>query len=238
MDKAFRVWLLKGRTADRRGRRTSGGPRASPASVTGASAQGGAAGEGGGRKEEDGFGQSRPGPAPLSRPPPRAPRPRGRPRPPERVPGAQLFPERPPPPATGPGRGRGTRGPQGWGRRGPDPGRAGEVTGRDEDEDGVRAERSAALTVLLPRAARAVSTGGRGRRGDGAAASGATPRSRARGVGAAAPQHPRPPAYCPRVSARSRRPASRRLRPRRRKWRPGVPPPARAPPRPTMPRAP
>lgn len=51
----------------------------------------------------------------------------------------------------------------------------------------------AALTVLLPRAARAVSTGGRGRvrRGDRAAASGVTPRSRARGAGAAAPQHPR-----------------------------------------------
>lgn len=225
--------------ADRRGQRASGVPRASPASVTGASAQGGAAGEGGGRKEEDGFGQSRPGPAPLSRPPPRAPRPRGRPRPAARVPRAQLFPERPPPPASGQG-GDAGRGDLRDGEDGDPTPEGPERAGGDGDEDGARAERPAALTVLLPRAARAVSTGGRGRvrRGDRAAASGATPRSRARGAGAAAPQHPRSPACCPRVSARSRRPASSRLRPRRRKWRPGVPPPARAPPRPTMPHAP
>lgn len=68
-------------------------------------------------------------------------------------------------------------------------------------------------------------------------------RSRARGAGAAAPQHPRPPASAvrrgssPQPPPRAADSALLRLRrSRRRKWRLGVPPPTRRS-RPTMPRA-
>lgn len=125
MDEAFRVWLLKerdggqarpaslggtARVARERDRRISSGRR-----------------RGRGRRPE-GRGRIRTKPAGPGAPlPPAAPR--------AASPGAATSrgagPEGTAVPGTAapaciwPGRGRGTRGPQGWGRRRPDPGRAG-----------------------------------------------------------------------------------------------------------------